>query len=265
MNYYTIAPPPSLANHVRFFWVLESDEPYTHRNMADGCAEIFFHYNGIFDEIGNDNTRAQSVSAGIQGPSSHFRRFIINKSFGMFGIYFYPFAVKQLFSLPVTLVSNQIHDLKIFLGNEGAILEERIMIANNTTERVKIMIEFLERKLIKNNSPIHPVCNAITQIIRSKGCLGINELSSQYCLSIRQFERRFKELAGFSPKLYARIIRFQSATIEYGDKNKSLTNIAYHYGYYDQSHFINDFKGFSGLHPKAYFSGSTEATAWKDA
>jgi AraC-like DNA-binding protein len=265
LNYYTIAPPPSLANYVRFFWVLEGDEPYTHRSMADGCAEILFHYNGIFDEIGKNGKKEQSIRSGIQGPSSHFKRFAINKCFGMFGTYLYPFAVKQLFSLPVNLLTNQMPDLRTFLGNEGAVLEERIMMADDNQMRVKIMVDFLQRKLINKNSPIHPVFNAIRQVLHSKGNLRINELSSQYFLSNRQFERRFKEFAGLSPKLYTRIIRFQAASNEYGNKNKSLASIAYDCGYYDQSHFIHEFKEFSGLDPRQYFSGSTEATKWIDA
>lgn len=48
------------------------------------------------------------------------------------------------------------------------------------------------------------------------------------------------------------------------NKKKSLTDIAYDCGYYDQSHFINDFKEFSGYHPSQYFSGQTEGTTWKD-
>jgi hypothetical protein len=50
MNYYTVPPSASLADHVRFFWVLESDASYTHHGMADGCAEMVFHYNGVYDE-----------------------------------------------------------------------------------------------------------------------------------------------------------------------------------------------------------------------
>ncbi|TXJ23716.1 MAG: AraC family transcriptional regulator [Chitinophagaceae bacterium] len=86
-----------------------------------------------------------------------------------------------------------------------------------------------------------------------------------YYLSTRQFERNFKEFAGFSPKLYSRIIRFQSAIEQYGQTGKSLTEIAYDCGYYDQSHFIHDFKEFSGLHPRHYFGGKAEGTSWKDA
>ena len=63
---------------------------------------------------------------------------------------------------------------------------------------------------------------------------------------------------GFPPKLYSRITRFQAALGEYGS-GKSLTDIAYDCGYYDQSHFINDFREFSGYNPKVYFSGQLKA------
>lgn len=49
MTYYTI-PPSHLSNYVRCFWVLEGGAgSYTHRSMADGCAEIVFHYKAVFD------------------------------------------------------------------------------------------------------------------------------------------------------------------------------------------------------------------------
>jgi hypothetical protein len=81
----------------------------------------------------------------------------------------------------------------------------------------------------------------------------------------RQFQRRFKQLSGFPLKLYARIIRFGAAMQRYGNNFRSLTDIAYECGYYDQSHFIHDFKEFSGYHPKQYFSGRTEGIEWRES
>jgi AraC-like DNA-binding protein len=59
-------------------------------------------------------------------------------------------------------------------------------------------------------------------------------------------------------------LRFESALEEYGNRNKSLTEIAYDCGYYDQSHFIHEFKEFSGHHPRHYFMGKAEGVEWKD-
>jgi len=89
-------------------------------------------------------------------------------------------------------------------------------------------------------------------------------LANDYFLSERQFERQFRKFSGFSPKLFSRIVRFQSALTQYGNNEKSLTEIALETGYYDQSHFIHDFKEFSGYHPKQYFSGNSGAIEWRD-
>ena len=94
--------------------------------------------------------------------------------------------------------------------------------------------------------------------------MNVQEMAGRAFLSTRQFERNFKQFAGFSPKLYSRIIRFQAAMQQYGNKAMSLTAIAYECGYYDQSHFIHDFKEFSGHHPHHYFSGNAEGTEWRD-
>lgn len=269
VKYYTIPPPVSLAQYVRFFWVLEGEatlgKPYIHRTLADGCVEIFFHYNNTFDEITIADKIETSIAAGVSGPCQKFNRYIINKNFGMFGAYIYPYAIPVFFSMPATELSNQMPDIKTLAGNHGNALEERMMLAENNMMRVKILADFLEKQLAKNTIPQKAFVAAVNCIIQTKGAVNVNALAYNYCLSTRQFERKFKEAAGFSPKLFSRIIRFQSALSKYGQKNRSLTSIAYDCGYYDQSHFIHDFKEFSGYHPRTYFNGHAEGNEWRDA
>jgi len=240
------------------------DKPYVHRSMADGCAELIFHYNGIFDELLHNNKTERSFSSGLAGLSQVYRRFSIRQNFGIFGVYLYPFALPQLFSIPGQELKNQMLELRSFVGIGAGELEEQMMLAPNNEVRVKIISEFLERRLTNVKREPPGVFEAIKYIIHSNGTTKVEELADRYFLSSRQFERNFKQYAGFSPKLFSRIIRFQSALGEYGYKGKSLTEIAYEYGYYDQSHFIQDFKQFSGHNPSHYFSGKTEATQWRD-
>lgn len=263
MVYYTINPSAKLSPFVRFFWVLESNEPsYTHRSMADVCAEMIFHYNGQFEELGNETSEMSSIT-GMQGPSNTIRRFQIQRTFGMFGVYLYPFAIPVFFDLPATELSNQLPDLISLLGSEGAALEEKIMLAESNTARINIVTSFLERRLEKSQKKQHPVISAIAFMIHSKRATTVEKVANQYFISQRQFERKFKEYSGLTPKLFSRIVRFHAACEHFGDYTKSLTRIAYECGYYDQSHFIHDFKEFSGHHPKLYFSGHAEGTEWK--
>lgn len=268
MKYFTITPPERLAGYVRYFWVLEgeasADKHYIHRSMADGCAELIFHYNGIFDELIQYSSTEKSFSSGLAGQSQLFRRFLIKQNFGIFGVYLYPFAVSQLFSIHGTDTRNQMVDLKSLVGVEASELEEKVMLAINHTVRIKIVSEFLERKLIKAKKQPPGVFETIKYIIQTNGSTSVEELAKHSFRSTRQFERNFKQFTGFAPKLFSRIVRFQTALSKYGNKGKPLTEIAYECGYYDQSHFIQDFKEFSGHNPKEYFSGKAETTAWRD-
>jgi len=266
MRYLTFSPPPGLAGYVRYFWMLEGegsvDQPYIHRSMADGCAELIFHYQGTFDELVTDSLTEKSFASGLSGASQHFRRFSINRNFGIFGAYLYPFAVSQLFSLPGTETRNQMLDLKYVAGSQADELEEKMMLATSCTERVNIMTAFLESRLTKIKKQPPGVFEVIKYLIHTKGNTNVDTLAEKSFLSTRQFERNFKQFTGFSPKLFSRIIRFQNAIAHYGHRTKSLTDIAYTCGYYDQSHFIQEFKEFSGHNPREYFTGKAEATQW---
>jgi AraC-like DNA-binding protein len=269
MKYFTIAPPDHLKGFVRSFWVLEHEvntaTPYIHRTLADGSAELVFHYKGRFDELIQGDKTTPSFVSGLHGQSQNFRRFIIDEGFGIFGVYLYPYAIPALLGIPADEVSDQMPDLETLLGKEGAELEERMMLAPNHDARTEIIVEFLSMRLIRAVKPEPGVFKAIQHVIQNQGLSRVSDLAEQSCLSSRQFERKFKAFSGISPKLAVRINRFQAALSTYADKNKSLTEIAYASGYYDQSHFIRDFKIFSGQHPRFYFSGRGEGSDFRDA
>ena len=266
MLYQTFAPPPVLAPYVRFFWALEADvspgKEFVHRSMADGCVEIVFHYRARFDEIDAIGTLIDSPIASIQAQSTAFRRFSTRESFGIFGAYLYPYAIPRLFRYPASDFTNIAPDLESVFSTEGKTLEERMSIAKDNQERVEIVSRFLRNKLRSSNRELPPLYRAIDSIINVAGDVRVSELAHEYSMSTRQFERKFKELAGLSPKLYSRVVRFQAATQLKLAGIRDLTEIAYACGYYDQSHFINDFRQFSGYTPKEYFWYTAEGTQY---
>ncbi|MHA4807530.1 helix-turn-helix domain-containing protein [Flavitalea flava] len=270
MNYYTISAGPLLADYVRYFWVLEGDPScdgpgdgtYTHRSMACGCPELCFHYQGTFVELLEGDKTEKSFLTGINGQSQYFRRFRTSETFGLFGAFLYPFAVPLLLGIPAATISNLMVDLTSLLGKTGDMLSEKMMVAKDNKERSRILADFLESRL--NAAGSSRVIPAIRQIVHTKGLLPIHSLTDQFFLSKRQFERAFSQYAGFTPKLFSRLLRFETALGAYNHTGKSLTEIAYDCGYYDQSHFIHEFKEFSGHHPRHYFSGNAEGTGWRD-
>lgn len=262
MNYYCFAPPESLKQFVRCFWVFESNfesNPYVYRSMADGCVELLFHYKGIFTDLDNGDAAHSTLHA----QTKQHRRFIIHEQFGIFGAYLYPFAVPLLFDFPAHLATDTAYDLPALLGAAGRELEERIITADGNGARKKLLISFLEKKLLNKYADNDAAFSAIRHVIDAKNIESIPQLSGMYCMTERTLQRHFKDYAGLSPKLLHRISRFKTALNDLGSQHKLLTEIAYECGYYDQSHFISDFKSFSGYHPKEYFHGRPEGAEWR--
>ena len=260
MKYYTFQPGPKLAPYVRAFWVLEGavtkEQPYIHRTLASFCPEIIFHYSGSFEELAFGNDSEKSFLTGIHAQTRKFRRFIVKESFGIFGVLLEPYALHALLGIPSGKLVDEMPDLYSVIGQEGKDLEEKIMLAGSNERRLHIITSFLEKRLTVINRP--EIIGATNTIYKSKGQLNLKKLADQSCLSQRQFERKFKELNGFTPKLFSRIVRFNALLNTNLQQYRSLTEMAYDFGYYDQAHFIQDFKEFSGYNPAAYFTGRAD-------
>lgn len=238
---------------------------FVHRSMADGCVEIVFSFKGAFDEVTPTGRIESSTLASIQAQSTRYKRYATHESFGIFGAYLYPFALPRLFGYPAYDFTNASIDLESVIGRDGRTLDERMIAAESNERRVEIVSEFLLARLRENARDLPPVHRAVHSMLAAKGCVNIASLARDHAVSTRQFERRFKEVAGLSPKLYSRIVRFQAATQYRMNGHRDLTDIAYACGYYDQSHFINDCREFSGYSPKEYFWNSAEGTQYMDA
>jgi AraC-like DNA-binding protein len=269
MIFRTFTPPQTLQDYVLNYWVLEweqLDRQYIHRTTADCCSELLFHYKGRFD-LRISNTQSEPCfTSGIGAPTQEFRRFVTSEPFGIFGVSLYPFAIPLLLSTSPVEIANQMPDLQTLLGRSGAELEERMMLAASNTERCRLITDFLEDRLLKTEKVEETMVTAVKYMTHLDQPQSVQNLADHFNLSRRQFERKFKAYSGLSPKLYLRIVRFQSALDNYrNNTSHTLTEIAHDCGYYDQSHFIHDFKTFSGYHPKQYFAGNaTEATAYLD-
>lgn len=269
MLYYTIPPPPQLVPYIKCFWVYEgkasSAAPFVHRSYADGCAEIVFHYQGAFAQVFSDQSVARSWSSGLHAQSTGFTRFVTEQDFRMFGVYLYPFTIPALLRITASDLTGQLPDLNELFGKAGRELEERIMLAIDNRERTRIVSAFLISLLARTKREIPPVFASIGEIIRAQGLVKVGALANRYAYSPRNFERKFKEFAGLTPKLFSRIVRFQSIVKTYRKTDRSLTEIAHDFGYYDQSHFIHEFKEFSGYNPKAFFAGGAEGADYLGA
>jgi methylphosphotriester-DNA--protein-cysteine methyltransferase len=94
---------------------------------------------------------------------------------------------------------------------------------------------------------------ALAELQRTPERLNIRNLAARIGLSQRQLLRHFEERVGLAPKTLARVFRFQKV-VKRLDKERRVhwADIAVDAGYYDQSHFVRDFRQFTGLNPSQY-------------
>jgi AraC-like DNA-binding protein len=257
MKYYTIPPPVDLADAIQFFWVLEGtpseQSPFLHRALADCGPELIFYYKGCFDIIAEGLKPEKTFDSGIYGQSQCYKKLGTSKDFGIFGAYLYPYTLTELFSASAAELTNQSLSLKVLCNNEGALLEEMVMSATDTVQRIKLVSNFIRGKLKNKAHHYSSILQSIRQIIHVNRPVSIAQLASDCHLSGKQFERKFRDFSGLSPKAFVRLARFTSVIKNYPKKSTSLTSIALACGYYDQSHFIHDFRGYSGYSPNEYF------------
>ncbi len=261
MIYEQIQPPESLRNYVRYFWRLESlptdTASRTFRTIVDGSPGLMVHQleTGTFHQ---HNEKLPPVF--LYGQATQYTELHYAEKIRTIGVYFYPHALKSVFGMDAHELTDSCIDVGRLPANHGSQLAEKLVNQPSATAQIQLLSAYLHAQIRQNRAPTdHSIQLAISGIIGSSGRVSLKELQQRAQLSERSFERRFKQSVGLSPKLFARIRRFQASLAQMRTHNfDKLSDIAFENEYADQSHFIRSFKEFAGLSPNQYQKQANE-------
>ncbi len=211
---------------------------------------LFFYINDkikIKTDASNDFVvQPRSV---IVGPQLTPVKIDIIKSHKAVRVGFHPGGLFRLLGFSLSEMVDGSFDAEDVFGKNIKEVNCRLQEAS-TFDEIKDIVELFLLQQIKSLKPALPLDIAFLELMRSVGMISIEKLASFSCLSLRQFERKCKDRIGFPPKLFARIVRFSKAyRLRENFPDLSWTSIAYECGYFDQMHFIRDFKEFAGVSP----------------
>jgi AraC-like DNA-binding protein len=174
----------------------------------------------------------------------------------MFKVWLQPAGFFRLFGIPMTLFTNSHEEIQSVLGNQIKPVREQIEQAQTFQQMVAIMDAFLLKKIGTYKVQRHPIDAVIAGMHSPNTRFSLDELAHQACLSTRQFERKFLERTGVSPKFYNRLVRFnQAMNLKKKQASLSWLAIAYQCGYFDHNHLLRDFKEFMGQNPSEFSFG----------
>jgi AraC-like DNA-binding protein len=224
------------------------------RIIPDGCIEMAFI-------LGDDIKRYTSEKDFILQPRAMVLGQTIEPFYieptgyvNTFAIRFYPYGFANFVTIPIkTLANTETPIASLFGENIANELEQKIIQATDNKQRIEIIENFLLDKLNDKTTIDNIVRITVDALLLTKGSAPINSILKAHLSKRRQLERNFVKQIGVSPKQLGKLIRLQTALkMLLSDKADNLTNIAYESEYYDQAHFIKDFKEFTGINPKDF-------------
>jgi AraC-like DNA-binding protein len=257
MSFQLAYPSQKLRPFIKQYWAIEnvvkSGEAYSQRIVPSGLPELIL----FIGHKPKSQSRTMEAHCLLSGQNKDYYDIHISENLSLFSVLFQPQGLSQFYNLPISELTNQSVPLEYINRALSLELQGRLSEAVSFNARVSIAEDFFCRQLTANKKgyDFKRMSHAVDLIRSAKGMVGIDILSQEACLGRKQFERLFLENIGVSPKQYLRIIRFQSSLHINSQKNNlSMTQLAHESGYYDQSHFINDYKALTGLTPKKFFA-----------
>lgn len=242
-----IRPRKELRPFVRYYWVLKSDEPFSVLTFPIGCPQIIFHRGKPLSIPELAVSQSRFTVSGQVNFSAHIAADGYTE---MVVAVFYPHTIGMFIDTPPSAFYN----LEISgydLDNRGLYqLADNIFSCENTQFCIGIIEDYLLARLNDANLVnFRRIGTALTRLLNEPS-KSVAELADIACLSRKQFGRVFNEAVGMMPKEYARIVRFQKSLwlMQTGERNDAA--LSAEAGYSDQSHFIREFKAFSGHTPQ---------------
>lgn len=243
-------PTDRLKPYIKYYVVSENEFEKEYTVFPSSGLVIGFQYKGQLTTIQND-TETPLSTAGITGITDGYKIFKNSDNIGTLLVYFTEIGFTHFASHPANELFNLSLSLDdIFDKNEVNKVEEQLSIANSDKNRVQVVEQFLLSQL-KDIATDKLIVEAVKLIYQTNGTIRIKELNDRLSISQSPFEKRFRKVVGITAKKFASIVRFNSV-LDNLNKTKSLTEICYENNFFDQAHFIKDFKQFTGDTPENF-------------
>lgn len=257
-----IAPSPVLAPFVRCYSYREFDTKGQHLVRpwhASHEMNMPFFFKAKPLQLTNPQT-GQILKRGDYGSviglgTQYNGEMLFKGCYALFEIYFKPNGFNKIFRLPSNEITNQIVHADEIFDSGIKIFFEQLCSCKGLIEMGSLADSYLLTYLKKQKSGNYKDGFAVVSnlIFKNEGSLNIEQLAYDMNMSKRNFQRRFAEQVGTSPKLFCCITRFNHALeLKLKNPKSNWASIAYECGYFDQVHLVKDFKRFAGNIPSVF-------------
>lgn len=263
IRYKEISPCYPLSEDVEYFWLMEAKQPLpflvNSSGISKGYIDLIFTFEGNFCQrgerylFGNKDLRFYIV-----GPLSQFQTISSAGAVKAIGVRIKPGRAFPYLRFPISELTDEVVAVENAWYYWDYSVLERLFEEKTLENKISILEAWLLKQKNFTNPLQPPISYALEMISQSKGTVTVDELGSTMGISFRHLQRKFLEVVGLTPKLLCKITKVRYAIdIINHQKNPSWGDIVYRCGFYDQSHFIRDFKSVTGITPGDYINESS--------
>lgn len=214
---------------------------------------LMFYVRDLADSENTSTKKKETLpSSLVIGPNIYRHHITPGHDHLVIDVGFQPGGLYRFLGIPMCELAFQgAFDASELLGNEVNEVNYQLKEADSFY-KMKMIVESFLFKHIHRLKQILPIDHVLPLLVKERGLIRIDQLSSDSCLSTRQFERIFQQRIGLPPKYFSRLVRFSHAWLmKEQNPNIRWIEIAYACGYFDQMHFIRDFQEFAGVNPSS--------------
>ncbi|WP_123041845.1 helix-turn-helix domain-containing protein [Cohnella candidum] len=223
-------------------WDLRGEEPYDQTILSYPSVNLTFEAD------------ADGIFAGVYGvPENTYTRHLRDEGWTL-GVKFRPGGFYPFWRKPVSDLTGQRMDLKSMFGDEGAALAEQVLADRpDTAKQIERVEQFLRERLTERDEEVGRIGRMVEAVIADRSIVKVEDMAERFGLQVRSLQRLFNRYVGVSPKWVIQRYRLQEAAdlMERGE-TPDWPALAQELGYYDQAHFIKDFKSVIGKAPESY-------------
>jgi AraC-like DNA-binding protein len=247
---------PLLKKYIKFFWEIQSEHmELNHKVIPVRNIDLKFNLSDTPHYLFQDGNEHRLEEVYFSGLQDHFRNAYVklNGKVDVLGVCFLPEGFYPFIKIPVSEFKNQLLGANEVGFRQSVSISERLKEAPDIALRLAILEDELTSILLTNNQADDNFRKLFYALNQNDNPLQLSEFCDRNNINMRQLERMYNKYVGVSAMTYGTLHRFQNSLNQllHHDYSK-LSDIAYGNGYFDQMHFIKEFKRFAGNTPKNF-------------
>jgi AraC-like DNA-binding protein len=252
MKVKNLKPNVQIADYVERLLVIEntlSNDSFSLPLFANGSPTLLY----ISPKAIMGNRRASHLT--LFGQTILPDTLTFSGGFLLIAYFFKPYTLNSVFGITAPELTDSPVDLQLVAPRKTAELETQLLNAGSTKRMLTLLDQFVAGLIADTRFNCPGIRYAANKIAEQPTPEILGRVQNELHVTERTFQRMFEKNIGISPNLYRRVCQFNSAFQQLNNRNFSkLSDLAFHNGYADQSHFVRAFKEFTHLLPTEYLS-----------